>query len=122
MASHSSATSREETPHVISSTKSLTSSTGRSRKQEQEAGQNKTLNLKGRSKNARGTNGTFKPISNALRRRAQAVIKDKSIDPQSRAVIRYGLETNDPLLAELVRRADAGETIIDRAGRLIVDP
>ena len=28
-------------------------------------------------------------------------------------MIRYGLETNDPWLAELVRRADAGETFVD---------
>jgi hypothetical protein len=52
-------------------------------------------------------------ISNALRRRAQLLINDTSIDPQWRAIIRYGLETNDPWLADLVRRADAGETIID---------
>ena len=52
-------------------------------------------------------------ISDALKRRAQSVIKNKSIDAQSRAVIRYGLETNDPWLSELVRRVDAGETIID---------
>src|SRR2546423_6716369 len=52
-------------------------------------------------------------IVNALKRRAQAVLNDKSIDPQSRAIIRYALETNDPWLAELVRRADAGEDVID---------
>ena len=52
-------------------------------------------------------------ISNSLRRRAQSVIDDKSLDAQSRALIRYGLETNDPWLRELVRRVDAGETIID---------
>lgn len=52
-------------------------------------------------------------IFNALKRRAQAVLNDKSIDPRSRAVIRYALEVNDPWLARLVRRADAGETIID---------
>ena len=52
-------------------------------------------------------------ISNALKRRAQSVINNKSIDPQSRVVIRYSLETNDPWLAELVRRADAGESIVD---------
>jgi hypothetical protein len=51
-------------------------------------------------------------IVNALKRRAQAVLNDKSIDAQTRAIIRYELETNDPWLAELVRRADAGETII----------
>lgn len=52
-------------------------------------------------------------IINALKRRAQAVLNDKSIDPQSRAIIRYALEINDPWLARLVRRADAGEAIVD---------
>lgn len=52
-------------------------------------------------------------IVNALKRRAQAVLNDTSIDPRSRAIIRYGLETNDPWLAELVRRADAGEAIAE---------
>ena len=52
-------------------------------------------------------------IVNALKRRAQAVLTDKSIDPQSRAIIRYALEINDPWLAELVRRADGGEAIGD---------
>jgi hypothetical protein len=61
-----------------------------------------------------GTNTTI----NALRQRAQAVLNDRSIDPHSRAIIRYALETNDPWLAELVRRADAGETVIDSAGFL----
>ena len=57
-------------------------------------------------------------IINALRRRAQSVLNDRSIDPQSRAIIRYALETNDPWLADLVRRADAGEALIDSAGFL----
>jgi hypothetical protein len=52
-------------------------------------------------------------IINALKRRAEAVLKDKSIDAQSRAIIRYALETNDPWLAKLVRRADAGEDVFD---------
>jgi hypothetical protein len=52
-------------------------------------------------------------VSDPLRRRAQSVINDRSIDPQWRVIIRYALETNDPWLADLVRRADAGETIID---------
>ena len=57
-------------------------------------------------------------IINALKRRAESVLNDSSIDPQSRAIIRYALETNDPWLAELVRRADEGETVIDSAGFL----
>ena len=52
-------------------------------------------------------------IMNALKRRAQAVLNDTSIDPQSRAIIRYALETNDPWLAELVRRADAGDDVVE---------
>ena len=51
--------------------------------------------------------------TNALKRRAQAVLNDTSIDAQSRAIIRYALETHDPWLAELVRRADEGEKIAD---------
>lgn len=52
-------------------------------------------------------------ISNPLKRRAQSVINDTSIDPRWRAIVRYSLETNDPWLADIVRRADAGEPIID---------
>ena len=52
-------------------------------------------------------------ISDALRRRAKLLINDTSIDPQWRNIIRYALEINDPLLPDLVRRADAGERIID---------
>ena len=52
-------------------------------------------------------------ISDALGRRAQAVINDRSTDPQWRNIIRYALEINDPWLADLVPRADAGETIIE---------
>ena len=51
-------------------------------------------------------------ISDALRRRAQAVLNDRSLDPQWRSIIRYALEISDPLLPDLVRRAGAGETII----------
>ena len=52
-------------------------------------------------------------ISGALRRRAQSIMSDIWIDREWRAIIRYALETNDPYLADLVRRADAGETIIE---------
>ena len=76
MTTHSSATVREETPHLTETVSTIT-------------------------------------ISDALKRRAQSVINDRSVDPRWRAVIRYGLETNDPWLADLVRRADAGERIID---------
>lgn len=52
-------------------------------------------------------------IIDALKRRALAVLSDKSIDAQSRAIIRHALEINDPWLARLVRQAEAGESIVD---------
>ena len=52
-------------------------------------------------------------ISRAIKRRAQSLISDRSIDASTRTVIRYGLETNDSSLSELIRRVDAGETIVD---------
>jgi hypothetical protein len=57
------------------------------------------------------TNNT---ISNTVRRRAHSLINDRTIDANERVWIRYALETNDAAgLAELIRRADAGEPIID---------
>ena len=50
-------------------------------------------------------------IIDTLKRRAQAVLNDKSIDAESRAIIRYGLETNDLWLAQLVHCADVSENI-----------
>ena len=52
-------------------------------------------------------------ISDAIERRAQSIINNKSIDAQTRTLIRYALEIDDPWLPELVRRVDAGESIID---------
>ena len=59
------------------------------------------------------TETTTIPISDELRRRAQSVIDDRKTDPQWRSIIRYALEINDPWLADVVRRAEAGEKIID---------
>ena len=52
-------------------------------------------------------------VSDATKRRAESVINDKTIDPQWRTIIRAALELNDPWLAELVTRAEAGENIVD---------
>ena len=59
-------------------------------------------------------------IINSLKQRAQAVLNDRTIDSESRAIIRYALETNDPWLAKLVSRADAGEALIDSVGCLTI--
>ena len=66
MTTHSSATRREQEPHVTQTSRTNTN-------------------------------------VNALKRRAQAVLNDKSIDAEDQARLRYALETNDPWLAEMVR-------------------
>ena len=52
-------------------------------------------------------------VSDALKRRAQSVMKDRSLDPQWRTIIRAALELNDPCVAEFLNRAEAGENIGD---------
>jgi hypothetical protein len=52
-------------------------------------------------------------IAVVYRRRAESLIRDISIDGQSRVLLRYALETQDPWLAELVRRVDGGESLVD---------
>src|SRR6185369_1686085 len=65
------------------------------------------------------TNNTF---SDAIKRRAQSLIKDRTIDESDRTFIRYALATDDASgLSELVRRADAGEPVIDESYVLEVD-
>ena len=56
---------------------------------------------------------TNQTITDAIKRRAQSLINDRTIDASDRTWPRYALEINDPALSELVRRADAGEPIID---------
>jgi len=81
MASHSSASVREQAPHSINSI----------------------------------TNNTLRLNSNRdeVRRRAWSLLRDKSLDEGSRSLIGYALEIGDPALPELVRRAEAGESVTD---------
>ena len=58
-------------------------------------------------------NETNTTIGEAVRRRAWSIIDDTSIDSRWRVLIRYGLQTNDPLLPDLVQRVDAGEEIVN---------
>lgn len=59
------------------------------------------------------TETTLNTISDATKRRAESVINDVTIDPHWQTIIRYSLEVNDPWLAELVSRAEAGENFVD---------
>src|ERR1043165_1028662 len=78
MASHSSASVREQAPHSIT---------------------NNILRLKSNR--------------DEVRRRAWSLLRDKSIDEGLRSLIGYALEIDDPALPELVRRAEAGESVTD---------
>jgi len=70
-----------------------------------------------------GLPAAFKLVISAdVRRRAQSIVSDKSIDGQTRGVIRYGLEVNDRWLPELVRRVDAGESITEAIAVLAESP
>jgi hypothetical protein len=59
------------------------------------------------------TETTIITVSDATKRRAESVINDKTIDSQWRTIIRAALELNDPLVGELVSRAEAGEDIVE---------
>ena len=71
-----------------------------------------TASMRHEASHANRTTRTATIIA-ALKRRAQSVLSHTSIDAQDRAIIRYAMETHDPWLAELVRRAEAEEPIGD---------
>ena len=60
-------------------------------------------------------------IDSTIKRRAQDLINNKSIESATRTVLRYALEIDDPLLPNLVNRVDAGERIIDDEGFLQIE-
>ena len=57
-------------------------------------------------------------LNAAIKERAESLINNKSIDGTTRTVLRYAVEIDDPLLADLVRRVAAGDNIIDDQGFL----
>ncbi len=52
-------------------------------------------------------------IDASLKRRARRLITNGSIPRQTRSLIQYALKINDPDLAQLVHRVEAGEMTID---------
>ena len=44
-----------------------------------------------------------------LKRRARKLATDSRVDPRTRSLIRYGLETKDQYLEQVVNRVEAGE-------------
>ena len=104
MARNSSAPEREQAPHETQTTKTTKTT---------EATEVTLATQIRRTRTA--------SIINTLKERALSVLHDPSIDAESRAVIRYALETNDPWLAELVRRAEKGEPIAESIEQLAKD-
>ena len=56
---------------------------------------------------------TNETTSEAVKDCARSLINDRTIDANGRMWLRYALEIDDPALPELVRRAEAGEPILD---------
>ena len=52
-------------------------------------------------------------IDASLKRRARLLVTDGSIPKQTRSLIQYALEIQDPYLAQLVHRVEAGEMTIE---------
>ena len=48
-----------------------------------------------------------------LKRRARQLATDSRVDPRTRSLIRYGLETKDQHLEQIVNRVEAGEMSIN---------
>ena len=53
------------------------------------------------------------PNNDDVRQRAWSLIRDKSLDEGSRTLMGYALEIDDPGLAELVQRAEAGQSVMN---------
>ena len=53
-------------------------------------------------------------IDASLKRRARLLVSNGSILRQTRSLIRYVLQIKDPYLAQVVRRVEGGEMIIER--------
>jgi len=64
-----------------------------------------------------GSASLHKPESRTLdpnlKRRARKLATDSRVDPRTRSLIRYGLETKDQHLEQIVSRVEAGEMSID---------
>ena len=48
-----------------------------------------------------------------LKRRARNLATDRRVDPRTRSLIRYGLDTKDQYLEQIVNRVEASEMSID---------
>ena len=53
------------------------------------------------------------PVDASIKRRARLLITISSILRQTRSLIRHALEIKDPYLAQVVRRVEEGEMIIE---------
>lgn len=52
-------------------------------------------------------------IDASLKRRARLLLTNSSLPRQTRSLIQYALEINDPYLGQVVHRVETGETTID---------
>jgi hypothetical protein len=97
MAKDSSATTRLETPHATSNKTNIKQTT---------VCQGHGETVPNDRTNDSGTDGDIKL-------RAQALIGNEAIDAETRSILKYGLEIDDPVLEELVCMVEQGESLDD---------
>lgn len=71
--------------------------------------------LRNKPSTSRKTKSTI--IGASLKRRARRLITNSSIPKQTRNLIEYALEIQDPYLAQVVRRVEQGEMTIEHLHR-----
>jgi len=66
------------------------------------------------SRSSKSHNDRSNNIDASVKHRARLLITNSSIPKQTRNLIRYALQINDPYLAQVVRRVESGEITIHR--------
>src|SRR5262249_20655276 len=59
----------------------------------------------------KATENTKQEARDLIKERARALIDNEAIDAETRSILKYGLEINDPVLEELVCMVERGESL-----------
>jgi hypothetical protein len=116
MTRHSSATPREETSDIRNASRKSNGSPKINTSPETNASARINTSVKSNACpgiNASHVNGSSKIIDASIKRRARLLVTKGSIPRQTRSLIDYALQIKDPYLAQVVRRVEAGEMVIN---------
>ncbi|HEY6804344.1 MAG TPA: hypothetical protein VI306_12270 [Pyrinomonadaceae bacterium] len=102
MAKNSSATARVETPHAGFNRNDITQNS---------SGPDSTA--AGPTTADGSTTDVQQQTQDVIKQRARALIDNEAIDTETRSILKYGLEIDDPVLEELVCMVEQGESLDD---------